>query len=68
MNCPKVIIGVKIHPHLLRHMMAHKYLEDAGNDLVDLAQILGHENLNTTAQNTKQLQQHLADGAEKLNY
>lgn len=62
------IIGVKMHPHLLRHTMAHKYLEDTGNDLVGLAQILGHENLNTTARYTKRTQQQLAEGTDKLSY
>ena len=62
------ICGIKIHPHLLRHTMAHQFLADTGNDLVALAQILGHENLNTTARYSKRTQDQLNEAAERLSY
>ena len=62
------ICGFHVHPHLLRHSMAHRFLEDTGNDLVGLAQILGHESLNTTARYSQRSQDDLAVAADKLNY
>jgi site-specific recombinase XerD len=62
------IIGAKLHPHLLRHTMAHRFLEDNGNDLVGLTQILGHESLNTSARYTKRRVEQLAEAAERLSY
>ena len=63
-----VIIGVRLHPHLLRHTMADGYLEANPGDLVGLAQILGHENLNTTKRYVQKTDAQLASAANRLIY
>jgi integrase/recombinase XerC len=62
------ICGCKIYPHLLRHTMAHQFLQDTNNDIVALAQILGHENLNTTKLYIQRTEADLSAMAEKLSY
>ena len=62
------LCGIKLHPHLLRHTMAHKFLEGNGNDLVALAQILGHENLNTTKRYVQRTEKQLGEASERLEY
>ncbi len=62
------ICGFKIYPHLLRHTFAHQFLTDTQNDLVGLAQILGHENLTTTARYSKRTGEQLGEASEKVAY
>lgn len=62
------VCGFKLHPHLLRHTMAHQFLADNPGDLVALAQILGHENLNTTARYTKRTDEQLGDASDRMSY
>jgi site-specific recombinase XerD len=62
------VIGIRLHPHVFRHTMAKKFLADNGNDLVSLAQILGHESLNTTSRYSQRNAEQLADAAERVQY
>jgi integrase/recombinase XerC len=59
--------GIHLHPHVFRHSFARQFLADNG-DLVALAQILGHESLNTTARYTKRTHEELASCADRLSY
>jgi integrase/recombinase XerC len=52
----------------MRHTMAKKFLDDNQNDLVALAQILGHSSINTTARYTRRTAKALREGAERINY
>lgn len=62
------ICGFKMHPHLLRHTMAHQFLADNPGDFVSLAQILGHENLNTTRRYVQKTEQQLGEAVDRLSY
>jgi site-specific recombinase XerD len=62
------ISGFRIYPHLCRHTMAHQFLADTSNDLVALAQLLGHESLNTTARYSMRSHDQLAQGCDRLTY
>ena len=62
------ITGVNFTPHVLRHTFAHRFLASTSNDIVALAQILGHENLNTTAVYTRRSQDELQQRVEEMRY
>jgi len=62
------LIGVHLHPHIFRHSFAKQFLADNGNDLVSLAQILGHESLNTTSRYSQRSGEQLGEAAERLSY
>jgi len=58
------ILGVRFHPHTLRHSMASRYLADNQNDLVGLSMLLGHESLNTTRTYSLKTEEALAEGGQ----
>jgi integrase/recombinase XerC len=70
----RALTGIEnLHCHVLRHTFSHSFLSSAenggaGGNLVQLAQILGHESLNTVAIYTRNSIGQLADAAEKLVY
>jgi site-specific recombinase XerD len=58
----------EVTPHVLRHTFAYSYLENNNNDLVALADILGHSDLNTTRIYTRRRLADLQAGAERIQY
>ncbi len=62
------ITGVAFTAHKLRHSFAHRYLAQTNNDLVGLAQILGHESLNTTSLYARRGQDELQESIDGLRY
>jgi len=62
------VCGFHIHPHLCRHTMAHQFLEDNPGELVSLAQLLGHSNIQTTSRYVQRTQHQLGEAAERINF
>jgi site-specific recombinase XerD len=57
-----------VPPHRLRHTFAYEYLRTNQNDLVALADILGHASLNTTRTYTRRRKEDLEQGVERVRY
>lgn len=55
-----------VRPHVLRHVFATQLFREAGVDLVTMAELLGHESLNTTARYTRPSEQDLEAAIQRL--
>lgn len=56
---------IEVSAHTLRHTFATRYLEDNPGDLVGLAQLMGHESLDTTAVYVRPSHEDLAQRLER---
>ena len=61
-------IRMKSHPNLLTYTMAHLYLEVNSRDLIGSAQVLGHSNVDATADCTKWRDNGWTEASESLGY
>lgn len=63
-----IAAGLDLHPHQLRHTMATEYLNSTENDLVGLAQLLGHESIQTTSRYTRRSLERLAECSQRMAF
>lgn len=56
---------IPVSAHTLRHTFATNYLRANPNQIIELAQLLGHDSLNTTAIYTKSSHAQLAEAVER---
>lgn len=58
----------KVHAHSFRHLFAKNFLEQYNNNIAELADILGHNSLETTRIYTRSTNEEKLKKLEKLNY
>ncbi|WP_341750115.1 tyrosine-type recombinase/integrase [Candidatus Tisiphia endosymbiont of Sialis lutaria] len=59
---------IRVTPHVLRHTFATNYLKANPGCLIELATLLGHESIDTTAIYTKASVEHLHETLEKAQF
>ena len=59
------ITRISVSPHTLRHTFALSYLQHNPGKLVELADLLGHDSLDTTAIYTRPSSESLAQDLER---
>lgn len=63
-----IVAGVKLTPHMLRHTFATIWLSENNNDLVGLAQLLGHDSIDTTARYCQRQQEELQGAVDRMRF